>query len=392
MTDASSSSAGGKTEAKWAGQRLFCSSETALGKLLSLQRVSICYQHSIVHLRVGHLFCLNEEVIFYIDGFSASDSVDIKSEPDSVAPSLGEAENTERSPRSQIGETTGNHVPPLTLTTPELEELDSVVEETGGAEHRLAYPDQAVGVVANTAAPGNEGRRRIGRAPNAKKKPVNSIPTADKTVVFPSRKKEFPCKACEKVFIDKLSLARHTRWKHVQTGEKRTVEDASKVEKLRDGSNENIDRCRGVDAPSRQESIGTRKAKRRVTSSGCTLSSSSDIACRNKRESIDGQSKKSKKRKIPCFLCEASFRLKGRLRKHLNEAHLEDALLCPLCDRSCDNFPQLSQHLKQEHRAGPVTLCDWCGQYFVDEEQLVKHAKERHQRLIETQGCPLCAR
>ena len=220
-------------------------------------------------------------------------------------------------------------------------------------------------------------------------------------------KREFRCPSCQKAFVDELSLNRHSILRHPResdqggnvdtvvpvceeegptglTGSSLVVDD--RVETLMVPEDYDDD----DDAVDTEQTRGQTMSKRKPILKKKSRSSS-DTKIKD-RKTITPSPSKSPKNKIPCFLCDASFRLKSRLRKHLVDAHPDDQLHCRLCDRDYDNFVKLSQHLKREHKAGPVSLCDWCGMYFVDEEQLVTHAKEVHQQQISTVGCPLCTR
>ena len=209
------------------------------------------------------------------------------------------------------------------------------------------------------------GAASASATPSRRKRPRRPLP------------KEFPCKSCEKVFIDQLSLARHTRWRHSHLTKE--IDDDEEEEVVEADSSECL-------VPSVDEVPDHSSASSTTNHPVVTTVVSEDT------NQCSTTSKKRSKVELPCFLCASKFRLKSRLRKHLEEAHLEDPLECRACSRKCDNFVELTKHLKRDHRIQSVCFCDWCGQYFLDEDEIVEHAKESHREMFDPITCPLCSR
>jgi uncharacterized C2H2 Zn-finger protein len=85
------------------------------------------------------------------------------------------------------------------------------------------------------------------------------------------------------------------------------------------------------------------------------------------------------KKRVPCRICDATFRFKRGLRAHLKSKHeARDENLrfpCPSCDTTYKFAANLREHVKSSH-AITTTICEHCGKSFDDGWQLYLHQRK----------------
>ena len=128
-----------------------------------------------------------------------------------------------------------------------------------------------------------------------------SSKTRKKRSKLASKKNEFRCKRCEKEFVDALSLARHTRWRH-----------PDEAKKLRNRGSSDNPSVPSVNAP-RTPSVRGLKAREK----------------KHFDYSLANGSNTASKPELPCFLCGTKFWLKCDLRKHLEDNHVDEPIFSP---------------------------------------------------------------
>ena len=101
---------------------------------------------------------------------------------------------------------------------------------------------------------------------------------------------------------------------------------------------------------------------------------------------------------LPCDFCGKEFKLKGKLRKHIQEVHdgigLEPeptSFDCPTCGKSFEGEQLMKNHIKRIHENTEEFHCNICQKVFDDSYKLKKHIKLVHQKVKNWQ-CDACAK
>ena len=86
--------------------------------------------------------------------------------------------------------------------------------------------------------------------------------------------------------------------------------------------------------------------------------------------------------------CHSSFTRQGLLDFHMN-IHTNNLLECSFCPFTTARPSRLVHHYRHHYKVYDYK-CDFCGKFYVSNEDLIRHGRKSH--LAEMTKCPLCDR
>jgi len=182
------------------------------------------------------------------------------------------------------------------------------------------------------------------------------------------------CKYCDKALPDRMSLARHVRWKHKKAqSDLENIANSGEAEVKNEDTKQKVCSECGEMVTNLDEHIARQHCQVKLWQ------------CKDCEKQFPSKTKLTEHwRKYHdnaqcamCDICGKQFSNKTKAKRHMTAVHFKEKCFCDVCGKECPHKEALYAHTFRNH-SGKVYTCETCGQKFSIPENMKRHVQTIH--------------